>query len=95
MKCSKETNENSILKPGPVKTKPGKNCVQALCAHTGPAHIRMPLVAVISSMNVGPVTEGIHNNHVIIEYGEHLLNKCGVTLKSQQCIREKKCIDLH
>lgn len=79
------------LKPGPVKTKPGKNRVQALCAYTGPvpSHISRQLWAVISTMNVDPVTEIIKNDHVIIEYGQHLLNKCGVTLKSQQCIREK------
>ncbi len=79
------------LKTGPVNTKPGKNCVQALCAYAGPvpSHISRQLWAVISSMNLDPVTEIIKNDHVIIEYGEHLLSKCGMTLKSQQCIREK------
>lgn len=77
------------LKPGPIKTKPGKNRVQALCAYTGPVPSHISRQAVIISMNVDPVTEIIKNDHVIIEYGQHLLNKCGVTLKSQQCIREK------
>lgn len=82
---------NCKLKTGPVNTKPGKNRVQALCAYTGPvpSHISKQLWAVISAMNMDPVTEIIKNDHVIIEYGEHLLNKCGITLKSQQCIREK------
>ena len=77
-----------LLKPGPVNTKPGKNRVQALCVHTGPvpSHISRQLWSVISSMNLDPVTEIIKNDHVIIEYGQHLLNICA---SSQQCICEK------
>ncbi|XP_049417425.1 uncharacterized protein LOC125879526 [Epinephelus fuscoguttatus] len=79
------------LKPGSVNPKPGKNRVQALCAYTAPvpSHISRQLWKVVSAMNHDPVTEIIKNDHVIIEYGQHLLNKCGMTLKSNQCIREK------
>lgn len=79
------------FKSGSVNPKPGKNRVQALCAYTAPvpSHISKQLWKVVSAMNPGPVTEIIKNDHVIIEYGEHLLNKGGMTLKSQQCIRER------
>lgn len=79
------------LRPGSQPTKPGKNRVQSMCTYTAPVHsnIGKELWAVISAMNPDPVTEIIKNDHVIIDVGQHLLNKGGISAKNQQCVRER------
>ncbi|XP_078790071.1 uncharacterized protein LOC105358446 isoform X3 [Oryzias latipes] len=79
------------LKPGTVTKKPGKNRVQALCAFTGPvpSHISKHLWKVISAMNPDEITNIIKSDTVIIDLGQHLLNKGGTSAKSQQYVREK------
>ncbi|XP_067243639.1 uncharacterized protein [Chanodichthys erythropterus] len=80
------------LKPqSSVATKPGKYRVQALCRYTGPVPSNMSkqLWGVITTMNLDPITEIIKNDKVIIDFGQHLLNKGGISAKNKQCVREK------
>lgn len=79
------------LKPGSIKPKPGKNRVQSLCTYTAAvsANINKQMQRVISSMNPDQVSEIIKNDPVIIEFGQHLLNKGGITAKNEQNVREK------
>ncbi|XP_051502746.1 uncharacterized protein LOC127411307 isoform X2 [Myxocyprinus asiaticus] len=79
------------LKPGSVPPKPGKNRVQSMCTFTGPVPSNMTkqLLGVISAMNPDPITNIIKNDQVIIDIGQHLLNKGGTSAKNQQCVREK------
>ncbi|KAM9386080.1 uncharacterized protein KZ484_007640 [Pholidichthys leucotaenia] len=80
-----------ILRPGSAAHKPGKNHVQSLCMYTTavPANISKQLWEVISAMNPDLVTDIIKNDQVIIDFGQHLLNKSGMTAKSLQHVREK------
>lgn len=80
-----------MLKPGSVVPKPGKNRVQSMCTYTGPvpSHMSQQLWKVISAMNPDPITDVIKNDQVIIDVGQHLLNKGGMSAKNQQCVREK------
>lgn len=59
---------------------------QRLCIQT---YVGKELWAVISAMNPDPVTEIIKNDHVIIDVGQHLLNKGGISAKNQRCVRER------
>ncbi|KAM9762562.1 uncharacterized protein ACNS7B_004605 isoform 1-T1 [Menidia menidia] len=79
------------LKPGTDKPKPGRNRVQSLCTYTAavPSNISKQMWGVISAMNPDPVTEIIKNDEVIINFGQHLLNKGGMSAKNQQQVREK------
>ncbi|XP_039677045.1 uncharacterized protein LOC120571949 isoform X2 [Perca fluviatilis] len=79
------------LRPGSVAPKPGKNRVQSMCTYAGPvpSHISKQLWKVISVMSSDPITDIIKNDHVIIEIGQHLLNKGGISAKNQQYVREK------
>ncbi|XP_028274353.1 uncharacterized protein LOC114449059 isoform X3 [Parambassis ranga] len=79
------------LRPGSVATKPGKNRVQSMCTFTGPVpgHISTHLWKVISAMNPDPITDIIKSDRVIIDVGQHLLNKGGTSAKNQQNVREK------
>ncbi|XP_048058438.1 uncharacterized protein LOC125275496 isoform X2 [Megalobrama amblycephala] len=80
------------LKPqSSVATKSGKYRVQALCRYTGPVPSNMSkqLWGVITTMNLDPITEIIKNDKVIIDFGQHLLNKGGISAKNKQCVREK------
>lgn len=79
------------LKPGSVAPKPGKNRVHSMCTYTGPvpSHMSKHLWGVISAMNPDPITDIIKNDQVIIDVGQHLLNKGGTSAKNQQCVREK------
>lgn len=79
------------LKPGSVAPKPGKNRVQSMCTYTGPVpeHISKQLWRVISAMNPDPITDVIKNDQVIIDAGQHLLNKGGTSAKNHQFVREK------
>ncbi|XP_032382955.1 uncharacterized protein LOC116696235 [Etheostoma spectabile] len=79
------------LKPGSVPLKPGKNRVQSMCTYTGPvpSHISKQLWKVISVMNSDPITDIIKNDHVIIEIGQHLLSKGGISAKNHQFVRDK------
>ncbi len=74
------------LRPGSVTPKLGKNRVQSLCTYTGPApsHISKQLWGVISAMTPDPVTDIIKNDKVIMDIGQHLLNKGGMSAKNQQ-----------
>lgn len=79
------------LKPGSVTQKPGKNRVQSLCTYTGPVPSNMTkqLWETISIMTPDAVTGIIKNDPVIINIGQHLLNKGGPSARNQQCVREK------
>ncbi|XP_074540059.1 uncharacterized protein LOC141806728 isoform X2 [Halichoeres trimaculatus] len=79
------------LKPGSVAPKPGKNRVQSMCKYTGPvpSHIKKELWEVISGMNPDPITDIIQHDRVIIDIGQHLLNKGGPSDKNKQNVREK------
>ncbi|XP_049327921.1 uncharacterized protein LOC125787558 [Astyanax mexicanus] len=79
------------FKPGSVVPKPGKNRVQSMCTYTGPvpSHISKQLWKVISAMNPDPVTDIIKTDQAIIDVGQHLLNKGGLSAKNQQYVREK------
>ncbi|KAL7371152.1 hypothetical protein ABVT39_020595 [Epinephelus coioides] len=79
------------LQPGSITPKPGKNRVQSMCTYTGPVppHITKQMWGVISAMTSNPVTNIIKNDKVILDIGQHLLNKCGMSAKNQQCVREK------
>ncbi|KAM3615177.1 uncharacterized protein V6R79_024449 [Siganus canaliculatus] len=56
---------------------------------TGPNSSPQQLWGVISAMNPDPVTDIIRRDKVIIDVGQHLLNKGGLSAKNQQCVREK------
>ncbi|KAM3618408.1 uncharacterized protein V6R79_020019 [Siganus canaliculatus] len=79
------------LRPGSVKPKPGKNRVQSFCTYAlpVPSNVTKQLWGVISAMNPDPVTDIIRRDKVIIDVGQHLLNKGGLSAKNQQCVREK------
>ncbi|XP_054874448.1 uncharacterized protein LOC118470783 isoform X2 [Amphiprion ocellaris] len=79
------------VKPGSVVPTPGKNRVQSMCAYTMPVppNITKKLWGVISAMNPDLVTNIVKNDQVIIDIGQHLLNKGGLSAKNQQCVREK------
>ncbi|XP_037401123.1 uncharacterized protein LOC119265232 isoform X3 [Pygocentrus nattereri] len=79
------------LRPGSVAPKPGKNRVQSMCTYTGPvpSTISKQLWGVISAMNPDPITDIVKNDQVIIDVGQHLLNKGGTSAKNQQSVREK------
>ncbi|XP_076012340.1 uncharacterized protein LOC143004999 [Genypterus blacodes] len=79
------------LRSGSVAPKPGKNRVQSMCIYTGPvpSHISKQLWGVIGAMNPDPITDIIKKDHVIIDLGQHLLNKDGTSAKNQQCVRER------
>ncbi|KAL7877387.1 hypothetical protein SRHO_G00040300 [Serrasalmus rhombeus] len=79
------------LRPGSVAPKPGKNRVQSMCTYTGPvpSTISKQLWGVISAMNPDPITDIVKNDQVIIDVGQHLLNKGGRSAKNQQSVREK------
>ena len=79
------------LKPGSIPSKPGKNRVQSMCTFTGPVPslVSKKLWEVISAMNPGSITDQIKNDQVIIDVGQHLLNKGGTSDKNKQCVREK------
>ncbi|KAL6466660.1 hypothetical protein MHYP_G00244640 [Metynnis hypsauchen] len=79
------------LRPGSVAPKPGKNRVQSMCTYTGPvpSTISKQLWGVISAMNPDPITNIVKNDQVIIDVGQHLLNKGGTSAKNQQSVREK------
>ncbi|XP_030205740.1 uncharacterized protein LOC115538217 isoform X1 [Gadus morhua] len=83
--------KNCRFKPGSVTSKPGKKRVQSICTYTGPVPslVTEKLWGVISAMNPGPITDQIKNDQVIIDVGQHLLNKGGTSDKNQQCVREK------
>lgn len=65
------------LKPGSVKSKPGRNRVQSLCTYTAavPSNISKQMWGAISAMHPDSVTEIIKNDQVLINFGQHLLNK--------------------
>lgn len=79
------------LTPGSAAPKPGKNRVQSMCTYTGPVPSPMSkqLWEVISAMNPDPISDIIKNDQVIIDLGQHLLNKGGDSAKNKQCVREK------
>ena len=79
------------LKPGSIPSKPGKKRVQSMCTFTGPVPslVSKKLWEVISAMNPGSITDQIKNDQVIIDVGQHLLNKGGTSDKNKQCVREK------
>ena len=79
------------FKPGSVAFKPGRNRVQSVCTYTGPVPslVSEKLWGVISAMNPGPITGLIKNDQVIIDVGQHLLNKGGISDKNQQCVQQK------
>ncbi|XP_026187046.1 uncharacterized protein LOC113144933 isoform X2 [Mastacembelus armatus] len=79
------------LKPGSVTPKSGKNHVQSLCTYTAPvpSSISKQLWGVIGAMNPDPVTDIIKNDYVILDLGQHLLNKGGMSAKNQQYVRER------
>nr|XP_020466964.1 uncharacterized protein LOC109966462 isoform X2 [Monopterus albus] len=79
------------LKPGSVGPKPGKNRVQSLCTYTAPVPLKVnqQLWKVISAMNPDPVTDIIKNDNVILDLGQHLLNKGGMSANNQLYVREK------
>ncbi|KAL1274946.1 hypothetical protein QQF64_027760 [Cirrhinus molitorella] len=79
------------LQPQSVPVKPGKNRVQSMCIYTGPVPSNMTkqLWEVISSMNPDPITDVIKNDKVIIDVGQHLLSRGGLSAKNKQCVREK------
>ncbi|CAJ1057878.1 uncharacterized protein LOC124050300 [Xyrichtys novacula] len=79
------------LRPESVTPKPGKNRVQSMCkyAEPVPSYIKKELWEVISSMNPDPITDIIKNDKVILDIGQHLLNKGGSSDKNKQNVREK------
>lgn len=79
------------LKPGSVKPKPGRNRAQSLCTYTAavPSNISKQMQGVISAMHPESVTEIIKNDQVFINFGQHLLNKGGISAKNQQPVREE------
>lgn len=82
---------NCRFKPGSVAPKPGQNRVQSMCAYTGPvpATTSKQLWGIITSMNPDPISHIIKNDPVIIEFGQHLLNKRGTSAKDKNHVREK------
>jgi len=79
------------LKPGSVPLKPGKNRIQSMCTYTGPvpSHVSKQMWGLIGAMIPDPITDIIKKDHVIIDVGQHLLNKGGMSARNQQCVREK------
>ncbi|KAL6476808.1 hypothetical protein MHYP_G00153070 [Metynnis hypsauchen] len=79
------------LRPGSVAPKPGKNRVQSMCTYTGPvpSTISKQQWGVMSAMNPDPITNIVKNDQVIIDVGQHLLNKGGTSAKNEQSVREK------
>jgi len=82
---------NCALRPGSSRLKPGKNRVQSLCTYVGavPSSCTAKLWEIISKMNADPVAHIIKNDTVIIDMGQHLLNKGGTSPRNQQCVRQK------
>ncbi|XP_073331581.1 uncharacterized protein [Pagrus major] len=82
---------NCQLKPGSVASKPGKNRVQSMCTYTGPVptNTSEQLWGVITSMNPDPIAHIVKNDQVIIDFGQHLLNKKGISAKNKLQVREK------
>lgn len=82
---------NCRLRPGSVPLKPGKNRVQSLCTYTGPVPSSMSkqLLETIHAMTPDAVTDIVKNDKVILDIGQHLLNKGGTSARNQQCVREK------
>ncbi|XP_041833038.1 uncharacterized protein LOC121634460 [Melanotaenia boesemani] len=79
------------LRPESARLKPGKNRVQSLCTYVGavPSNISKDLWKTISAMTPDPITDIIKDDSVIVELGQHLLNKGGTSPRNQQCVREK------
>ncbi|XP_058470194.1 uncharacterized protein LOC131444080 [Solea solea] len=79
------------LQPASVPVKPGKNRVQSMCTFMQPvpSHIGKQMWGVISAVIPDPITDVVKNDNVIIQVGQHLLNKGGMSAKNQQCVREK------
>lgn len=72
------------LKPATQNPKPGQNRVQAY-VHTLaqlPLHISKLLWNVVSVMNPDLVTDIVRHDKVIMEVGQHLLSKGGMTAKN-------------
>ncbi|XP_059210360.1 uncharacterized protein LOC131989178 [Centropristis striata] len=82
---------NCRLKPASQTPKPGQNRVQALCTYAGPLplHMNKLLWKVVSVMNPDSITDIIKHDKVIMDVGQHLLSKGGMTAKNEQCVREK------
>lgn len=82
---------NCRLRPGSVPSKPGKNRVQSLCTYTGsvPSNMTKQLLEIISAMTLDAVTSIVKNDQVILDIGQHLLNKGGTSAWNQQYVREK------
>ncbi|XP_067287761.1 uncharacterized protein [Pseudorasbora parva] len=79
------------LKPRSVAPKPGKYRVQSLCRYTGPlpSNMSKQLWGVITTMTPDSITDIVKNDKVIIDFGQHLLNKGGISAKNKQSVREK------
>lgn len=82
---------NCQFKPGSVAPMPGQNRVQSMCAYTGTVlkTTSEQLWGVITSMNPDPISRIIKNDPVIIDFGQHLLNKRGTSAKNKDHVREK------
>ncbi|GAA6078014.1 uncharacterized protein LOC125141181 isoform X1 [Tachysurus ichikawai] len=72
-------------------SRPGKNRVQALCSYAQPvsSNISKALWKTISHMNLDEITAAVKNDCCIIQLGEHLLNKGGISAKNEAYVRQK------
>lgn len=82
---------NCRFKPQSVPPKPGKNRIQSMCTYTGavPSNMTKQLWEVITAMTPDAITDIIKNDNVIIDLGQHILNKGGLSAKNKQNVREK------
>ncbi|XP_047669380.1 uncharacterized protein LOC125141188 isoform X2 [Tachysurus fulvidraco] len=72
-------------------SRPGKNRVQALCSYAQPvsSNISKALWKTVSHMNLDEITAAVKNDCCIIQVGEHLLNKGGISAKNEAYVRQK------
>ncbi|KAK0148532.1 hypothetical protein N1851_011139 [Merluccius polli] len=81
---------NCKFKPG-VPQKPGKTCVQALCAFAvpPPPGVKVELWKLLSNVVQDDVYFAVKSDVSILEYGEHLYNRLGYDVGKHEYIRQK------
>ncbi len=74
-----------------VAKKPGKTCVQALCAFAvpPPPGVKEEFWKVLSNMHQDEVYFAVKTDACILEYGEHLYNRLGYDAGKHEYIRQK------
>lgn len=74
-----------------VPQKPGKTCVQALCAFAAPPPpgVKVEFWKLLNNMVQDEVYSVLKSDVCIMEYGEHLYNRLGYDVGKHEYIRQK------